>query len=91
MQDCDVLLEKRTTASLPNSTEALLESQIPIVIEESINLREASDDFQRKLIRQALVKHQGNWSAAAKMLEMDRANLTRLAKRLGVQIQKVVQ
>ena len=47
-------------------------------------LREAVDSFQRQLIRQALEDHDGNWSAAARSLQLDRANLTRLARRLGL-------
>jgi anaerobic nitric oxide reductase transcription regulator len=37
-----------------------------------------------------LTEEQGNWSSAAKRLTTDRANLNRLAKRLGIQITKVV-
>ena len=37
------------------------------------------------VIEQALHQHEGNWSAAARALRLDRANLNRLAKRLGVQ------
>ncbi len=47
-------------------------------------LRMAVDSFQRQLIRQALADHDGNWSATARSLQLDRANLTRLAKRLGL-------
>ncbi|WP_262975385.1 hypothetical protein [Pseudoalteromonas piscicida] len=35
------------------------------------------------------MEHHGfNWSAAARELEMDRANLVRLAKRLGLDVKK---
>ena len=47
-------------------------------------LREAVDDYQRRLIEQALARHAGRWSDAARELDMDRANLSRLAKRLGI-------
>ena len=47
-------------------------------------LRMAVDSFQRQLIRQALADHDGNWSATARSLQLDRANLTRLARRLGL-------
>ncbi|MBD3587599.1 hypothetical protein HHX48_17815, partial [Salinimonas sp. HHU 13199] len=37
------------------------------------------------------LKHtNGNWSKAAQRLSMDRANLSRLAKRLGVKVEKKV-
>ncbi len=46
-------------------------------------LRQAVEAFERRLIEQCLQRHQHNWSAAAKELQMDRANLARLARRLG--------
>ncbi|REL37344.1 nitric oxide reductase transcriptional regulator NorR [Thalassotalea euphylliae] len=56
-----------------------------------INLRENVDAYQRQLVRRALSLYQGNWSRAAKHLGVDRANLTRLAKRLDIHIDKVVR
>ncbi len=52
---------------------------------EGLGLAAASDKFQCKLIEQTLAAQQGNWAAAARVLAMDRGNLRRLAKRLGVQ------
>ncbi|MBB2496035.1 nitric oxide reductase transcriptional regulator NorR [Aquipseudomonas ullengensis] len=49
-----------------------------------LDLREAVDVYQRSLIEQALARHQGKWADAARELGLDRANLSRLAKRLGV-------
>jgi anaerobic nitric oxide reductase transcription regulator len=51
---------------------------------ETPNLREATDAFQRDIISQVLVQNQRNWAASARVLEMDVANLHRLAKRLGL-------
>ncbi|SDS35779.1 nitric oxide reductase transcriptional regulator NorR [Pseudomonas oryzae] len=48
------------------------------------NLREATEQLQRQLIVAALERHQHNWAAAARELGLDRANLHRLAKRLGL-------
>ncbi len=48
------------------------------------NLRDAVDDFQRNIIVQILQEEQQNWSAAARRLQLDRANLIRLAQRLGL-------
>ena len=48
------------------------------------NLRDATDDFQRKIITQALEQSHYNWSACARELSLDIANLHRLAKRLGL-------
>lgn len=44
--------------------------------------------FKRRLIQQALDKHQGNWAAAARELGMHRSNLHNLAKRLGLKEQR---
>ncbi len=48
------------------------------------DLREAVDRYQRQLISQALARHQGRWAEAARALGVDRANLARLARRLGL-------
>ena len=47
-------------------------------------LRDATDDYQRALIRQELGRSEGNWAAAARALGMHRSNLHHLAKRLGM-------
>ncbi|KJZ39925.1 MULTISPECIES: nitric oxide reductase transcriptional regulator NorR [Pseudomonas] len=47
-------------------------------------LRDATDDFQRQLIDNTLNNCARKWSACARMLDMDVANLHRLAKRLGL-------
>ena len=56
------------------------------VIPESVNenLREATDAFQRQMITRALEHNNRSWAACARALEMDVANLHRLAKRLGL-------
>jgi anaerobic nitric oxide reductase transcription regulator len=48
-------------------------------------LREAVDEFQRRMIREALRKAGGNWSAAARALGMHRSNLHHMAERLGME------
>ncbi|EAQ65083.1 anaerobic nitric oxide reductase transcription regulator [Marinomonas sp. MED121] len=52
------------------------------------NLKAATAAFQAQSIQQALVFAEYNWSQAARSLEMDRANLVRLAKRLGIEVTK---
>jgi anaerobic nitric oxide reductase transcription regulator len=47
-------------------------------------LRQTVDAFERQLIEACLARHQQNWTAAARELRMDRANLARLARRLGL-------
>jgi anaerobic nitric oxide reductase transcription regulator len=47
-------------------------------------LREAVDEFQRRMIREALREAGGNWAAAARTLGMHRSNLFHMARRLGM-------
>jgi anaerobic nitric oxide reductase transcription regulator len=56
-----------------------------------IGIKSATEDFQRQIITEALNHHNGNWSAAARQLKTDRANLNRMAKRLGISIIKTIQ
>lgn len=51
-----------------------------------MGLRAAVEDFERQAIERSLAQHQGNWAAAARALQLDRANLQRLAKRLGCRL-----
>ena len=69
-----------TTASTPYLAEA----------NATMSLRDATEQLQRGLIMEALEQHQGNWAAAARQLQLDRANLSRLAKRLGIHVQRSV-
>ena len=54
------------------------------------SLKSATDLFQREQIIQALNSSSGNWTKAAALLELDRANLARLAKRLGINVEKKI-
>ena len=47
-------------------------------------LQQATQEFQRSLIKRALAEHEGNWSAAARALGMHRSNFHHLAARLGL-------
>ncbi len=47
-------------------------------------LAEATDDFQRALVAQVLEAAGGNWAEAARRLGVDRSNLHRLGRRLGL-------
>lgn len=51
----------------------------------TIDLRQAVDDFQRQIIHKTLNNFNGNWTQAARQLKVDRANLQRLARRLGIE------
>ncbi|TWI58657.1 anaerobic nitric oxide reductase transcription regulator [Pseudomonas duriflava] len=50
----------------------------------NLGLREAVDAYQKQLIQSALERHQYRWADVARALGLDRANLNRLARRLGV-------
>jgi anaerobic nitric oxide reductase transcription regulator len=47
-------------------------------------LKSATDDLQRDLIQAALMNSNGNWTAAARELGVNRSNLHKLAKRLNL-------
>ncbi|MGB1237376.1 MAG: nitric oxide reductase transcriptional regulator NorR [Pseudomonadales bacterium] len=70
---------------------------VPAAVSEPLSrrdiqsLRHATDDFQRGLICEAIARNDGNWAAAARELEVDRANFGRTAKRLGVRQIKLTQ
>jgi anaerobic nitric oxide reductase transcription regulator len=55
-----------------------------------VSLRAATEAFQKKLITGYLDQEKGNWAAAARRLGTDRANLNRMAKRLGIHVVKSV-
>jgi len=60
------------------------ESLIQEVLSEHGTYRELLDQFQRRLIENALKTCSGNRHQAAKMLGIDRSNLVKLMKRLGI-------
>lgn len=57
-------------------------------IDLSAGLRGATDDFQRSIITEVLEDANFNWAQAGRVLKTDRANLTRLSKRLGLNVAK---
>ncbi|EIK97650.1 anaerobic nitric oxide reductase transcription regulator [Pseudomonas sp. M47T1] len=56
------------------------ESDLPL----ELDLRQATDAFQRRLVQGSLERNPHNRAAAARELGLDRANLSRLARRLGL-------
>jgi anaerobic nitric oxide reductase transcription regulator len=48
------------------------------------DFRSAVTAFERTMVVDALARHNQNWAAAARELGLDRANLNRLARRLGL-------
>jgi len=52
--------------------------------QESQCMRTLIENYQRELIRHALEQSNGVWSQAAQFLQMDRGNLYRMGKKLGL-------
>lgn len=81
--DIDIRLSTQALHSTEN-----IQSQTGI---EPLNLREAVDNFQKQLVKNALIHYQGNWTKTAKHFSRDRGNLNRLAKRLGIFVEKSIK
>ncbi len=63
---------------LPNSNMAV---SLP---DQPVSMREAVENYQRELIKNALIQNNGVWSRAARALGMDRGNLHKLGVKLGL-------
>ncbi|MCM8738989.1 nitric oxide reductase transcriptional regulator NorR [Azospirillum sp. A1-3] len=68
------------TAAMPAQRSRLPEPPDP----PELPLRDAVEDFERRMIREHLARHDGNWAQTARSLGLDRSNLFRLARRLGL-------
>ncbi len=89
-------LKRQSVLSLELHDLDLLASPAEIVAEESgstlslqplsRDFRSSVDGYKKAILEEALRQSEGNVSAAARSLNLDRANLTRLAGRLGVSI-----
>ncbi len=81
MQSEEVVLEPGHLENLGGAPE----TGRALALEDSgLSLATAVDDFQRRLIASRLGEAQGNWAEAARALKVDRGNLHRLARRLGL-------
>ena len=69
---------------LPTASAPVRSTNPPPGGSAAVDLRLAVDAYQRQLIQAALQRQQGNWAATARELGLDRANLHRLATRLGL-------
>ncbi|CAM3613408.1 Regulatory protein LuxO [Vibrio aerogenes CECT 7868] len=61
-----------------------LHVQIENHTDDSPSLNDAMNRYQKQLIQQALAENQGVWAQAARSLKVDRGNLYRLGKKLGL-------
>jgi len=81
-------LELPATTTAENSVAKMAE--IKPMLSLDMDLKTATNEFQKHCILTAVTHADGNWSEAARSLKIDRANLVRMAKRLGVSIKKSV-
>ncbi|WLQ11876.1 nitric oxide reductase transcriptional regulator NorR [Hahella aquimaris] len=87
------ILPEHCDLSVPPSSATMLQPDHAVSAElasslKPVNLKEETERFQRELIHRTLAEEQGNWAAAARALSLDRANLIRLARRLGVHVER---
>ena len=71
-------------ASIAVDEEAAENEVVAAAVAEGRPLRDAVEDFQRRLITASVKATEGNWAAAARRLGLHRSNLHNLAKRLGL-------
>ncbi|MCJ8337288.1 MAG: nitric oxide reductase transcriptional regulator NorR [Pseudomonadales bacterium] len=81
-QDCGLLSSDKVSPAAEIMSTDPKAQQMPLT--DDLPLREATDNFQRQLIVQALEISNGNWAQAARTLKVDRANLARIGKRLSI-------
>lgn len=62
----------------PAGAMALAAASVPCSLQASV------DSYQRELLQEALLRHNGKWAAAARALDMDPSNLRKLARRLDL-------
>ncbi|MCY0965270.1 nitric oxide reductase transcriptional regulator NorR [Parathalassolituus penaei] len=79
------LINQASTTQAAADVFPLSSTPMPVV-----NLRDATDQFQRQLLLETLNLCNGNQAEAARRLQIDRANFGRLARRLGIQIHKQI-
>jgi anaerobic nitric oxide reductase transcription regulator len=81
--------ERPRILSLAPADLGLSEPTVPALADTSthtpaIDLRTAVTAYERQLIVASMARHESNWTSMARELGMDRANLNRLARRLGL-------
>ncbi|GAO70781.1 nitric oxide reductase transcriptional regulator NorR [Comamonas sp. E6] len=76
-------LWERAEAPAAAQATAPMDPATPAAAPEA-GLRAAVSAYERQLVSSSLARHRGSWAAAARELQLDRANLQRLAKRLEI-------
>ena len=90
IQDCHELLVNDLSTDSSDRLELQNLKSNESAAPEKQSLKEATEEFQRAMVKDALVASGGKWAEAARNLSVDRANLARLAKRLGITIEKKI-
>jgi anaerobic nitric oxide reductase transcription regulator len=75
-------LSPQSFLSEENTSEAVQLPESSNILDQG--LREATNDFQAAIIRQAYQSNGSNWASTARQLKLDTGNLHRLAKRLNL-------
>ncbi|QLF92633.1 nitric oxide reductase transcriptional regulator NorR [Pseudomonas sp. ABC1] len=83
-----ILTIEAQALDLPGATRGMKHTDQPDIEYDGLPLREAVDRFQSQVIGEALERHQYKWAAVARELGVDRANLSRLARRLGIMVER---
>lgn len=80
------------TMDVLDSTEHMLPMSESIkdrlLFDNTLSLRESVNDFQKARILDALQQSGGIWAKAAERLKMDRGNLYKLGKKLGIDLRE---
>lgn len=79
LEACDLDL-----ASIETAPAVIKSHPEPQPTPAGMDMRQAMDAYQRQLIQSTLARNHDNWAACARELGVDRANLHRLALRLGL-------
>lgn len=79
-----VTISPQDLALEPENTIDCDESMYSENMDSTTSLNEATDNFQRQFIENKVLSCNNNWAEAARELDMNRSNLHRLAKRLGL-------
>ncbi|MEQ3448952.1 nitric oxide reductase transcriptional regulator NorR [Pseudoalteromonas sp. XMcav2-N-2] len=80
-------VQRESDASDPNSVS---NERVSLQLSKEQTLKAATESFQKQLITARLKANDLNWAATARELAVDRANLVRLAKRLGIKTVKTL-
>ena len=79
-----------STTLVAKNREKDVSTSIISSLTDNVDLKSATNHFQRQYIQQVLTQEDGNWASAARRLKTDRSNLMRLAKRLGITLERKV-